>query len=485
MEEVYGIDLGTTNSCIAIINSFGQAEVIQNKEGKLTTPSVVYFRQDGEIIVGNAAKNAMGAKPDKTVAFIKREMPNKEYHRTIGSENIDPVNISSLILKKLVDDANAKRVDEEGKAPVKKAVITVPAYFGEMERRRTEDAGKKMGLEVLKLLGEPVAAALSYSAKQLNNKTILVYDLGGGTFDVSIIRLQDKEMETLAVEGNPMLGGIDWDRILVDMALAKEGVNKKIAAIEQTPEGSLMLLAAETCKETLTESDSTYFSFFYEGMHNVEITREEFESYTEDLLKETDTLTQKVAKAAGLLNPDNTIRVDEILLVGGSSRMPMVSKMIRNKYKMEPKLVDPDLAVAKGAAIEARNKMDPNEKDRVTLKKDVGSRSYGLDTYVGDELKIYNLIFKNDDMVIRREYKNFTTREEGQESVAIAIYENESMDPRIDLSWGTLVKSDTITWGYPVSAGTPLNVIVTRDESGIIRVKAGCEGKEIEMKIGD
>ena len=191
MDEFYGIDLGTTNSCIAIIDEDDQVMVVTNYEGQLTTPSVVAYDDKGVPYVGVAAKANLGNDPEHTVAFIKREMSNDNYSRKIDNIEINPIDISSLILKKLVDDANQKRVDEEGKNPIKKVVITVPAYFGNAERERTLEAGKRAGLEVISLINEPTAAALSFGKKNKQNRTILVYDLGGGTFDVSIMKIQN------------------------------------------------------------------------------------------------------------------------------------------------------------------------------------------------------------------------------------------------------------------------------------------------------
>ena len=214
MAEFYGIDLGTTYSCIATIDSDDLVTVIPNATGQLTTPSVVAFDDDGKMLVGRAAKNLLGSKPENVVALIKREMSNKSFTRTIQGKTYDPVDISSFILAELVRFANQKRRDEEDKDPIYDVVITVPAYFGNLERQRTEAAGKKAGLNVLQIINEPTAAALSYGRKNQSNKTVLVYDLGGGTFDVSILKIHNGIMDTIATTGDHHLGGADWDKAI-------------------------------------------------------------------------------------------------------------------------------------------------------------------------------------------------------------------------------------------------------------------------------
>ena len=283
MAAFYGIDLGTTYSCIATIDSDDMVTVIPNTlTGQLTTPSVVAFDDDGKLLVGRAAKNMLGSHPENTVALIKREMSNKEFTRTIQGKTYDPVQISSFILKELVTFANQKRRDEEGLDPIYDVVITVPAYFGNMERQRTEAAGKLAGLNVLQLINEPTAAALSYGRKNQANKTVLVYDLGGGTFDVSILEIKNGIMNTVATTGDHHLGGADWDRAIVDNALSGLGVQfDSLTAQEQ----GMMMLAAEDCKQALTAQEKTTLTFSYKGIRNVDITRSAFESMTAFLME--------------------------------------------------------------------------------------------------------------------------------------------------------------------------------------------------------
>ena len=271
MEEFYGIDLGTTNSCIAIIDEDDTVTVVTNKEGLLTTPSVVAYEEDGTPFVGNAAKANMANDPDRTVAFIKREMSNANYSRKIGNIDINPIDVSAEILKKLVNDANMKRRDDYGKDPINKVVITVPAYFGNEERSRTKEAGKRAGLDVITLINEPTAAALSFGIKNKQNRNILVYDLGGGTFDVSIMQIKNGIIDTLATNGNHQLGGVDWDETIVNCVLKKENINvtcKDLKTNDFATYSSLMI-AAEEAKKILTDREKTSLRYNYKGIHNL------------------------------------------------------------------------------------------------------------------------------------------------------------------------------------------------------------------------
>lgn len=321
MEEFYGIDLGTTNSCIAIVDEDDTVTVVTNKEGLLTTPSVVAYEEDGTPFVGNAAKANMANDPDRTVAFIKREMSNANYSRKIGNIDINPIDVSAEILKKLVNDANMKRRDDYGKDPINKVVITVPAYFGNEERSRTKEAGKRAGLDVITLINEPTAAALSFGIKNKQNRNILVYDLGGGTFDVSIMQIKNGIIDTLATNGNHQLGGVDWDETIVNCVLKKENINvtcKDLKTNDFATYSSLMI-AAEEAKKILTDREKTSLRYNYKGIHNTEITLAEFEDLTQELMGMTGNIIDEAMKMAG--NP----KIDEVLIVGGSSRMRMVN----------------------------------------------------------------------------------------------------------------------------------------------------------------
>lgn len=479
MAEFYGIDLGTTYSCIATIDSDDMVTVIPNKStGLLTTPSVVAFDDDGKLLVGRAAKNNLGSKPENTIALIKREMPNKEFTRTIFGKTYNPVEVSSFILKYLVDFANQKRKDEEGKDPIYDVVITVPAYFGHLELKRTEAAGKKAGLNVLQLVHEPTAAALSYGRKQRANKTMLVYDLGGGTFDVSILEVKNGIMNTLATTGDHHLGGVDWDRVIIDFALEKVGTTYDALTVQ---EQGMMMLAAEECKQILTDQDKTTLQFAYKGIKNVDITRQEFESRAASLMVRTMLLVDEALELAKI----GIGQIDEIIMVGGSSRMPMVEREVKEKFQKDPKLIDPDLAVAKGAALTAAQNTKGDVRNAILMGRDKGSRAYGMGVFRNDEYCVCNLIMRNDNLEICKEFDDFSTREDGQTRLDFRFYENESPEKYLDVNPEQELKgrNDYIEWGHPVPKGTPLKIIVERDVSGTVKVFAECEGARGEFVI--
>lgn len=480
MDEFYGIDLGTTNSCIATIDEDDLVVVVTNKEGLLTTPSVVAYNEKGIPYVGTAAKANLGNDPERTVAFIKREMSNNNYSRRIGNIQVDPVEISSLILKKLVDDANQKRKDEEGKDPIYRVVITVPAYFGNAERERTAEAGRRAGLDVITLINEPTAAAMFFGKKNKQNRTILVYDLGGGTFDVSIMRIQNGIMDTLATDGNHHLGGVDWDEAIVNYVLMKEGFSLNCKQLNPQERGTL-LLAAEDAKKILSTNDTTTIRFSYKGIHNVEITKSQFEELTKDLMKQTSKLVDTALEMAG--NP----KIDDVLLVGGSSRMPMVKSFIEKKFNLSPKVFEPDLAVAKGAALFASQEASTKGyvKGAIQLGSDKGSASYGIECFgMNDVLKVSNLIIMNDDLEIRKEFNQFTTRYENQTEVELAVHENRVNGVDCDMAKaGDPLEKHVLNWGKPVPKGTPIKIIVDRGKDGIIHVWAGAVGHEVKFDI--
>ena len=480
MAEFYGIDLGTTYSCIATIDSDDMVTVIPNGvTGALTTPSVVSFDDDGKLLVGRAAKNQLGNKPENTVALIKREMSNKEFSRTIQGKTYDPVKISSFILKELVDFANKKRQDEEGKDPIYDVVITVPAYFGNMERQRTEAAGKMAGLNVLQLINEPTAAALSYGRKQQANKTILVYDLGGGTFDVSILQIKNGIVNVLATTGDHHLGGADWDMVIAEYALEKVGT--RFDDLNPREQGMIML-AAEECKQTLTGQEKATLTFSYKGIQNVEITKSEFESRCSMLMERTMLLVDEALDMAEL--PISGI--EDVLLVGGSSRMPMVKVAVKAKLNKDPKLIDPDLAVVKGSALTAAQNDKGYVKGALVMGADKGSRAYGMETYRdGDYLCVCNLIMRNDDLEIHKEFDSFSTRDDGQTRVNFKFYESECMEEYMDIDPALELqgRNDYIDWGHPVPKHTPLKIIVDRDKSGTVKVFAECQGARGEFII--
>ncbi len=479
MKEIFGIDLGTTNSCIATIGEDGLPSVIKNLDDEFTTPSVVYYDDEtDECYVGKEAKSGMGGAPDQTIAFIKREMSNPNYRREVNGKNVSPVEVSALILKKVVDDANEQR-SYEGLSPIKKAVITVPAYFGNMERELTRQAGEIAGLEVLDLLNEPTAAALSYGTKGLEGKTFMIYDLGGGTFDVSIMRMANGVLTTLSTDGDHKLGGVDWDIALLDFALQACGLDVTYDDIKEERDAAKMLLAAENCKKSLSKSDRAIIKLIYQRKpYTKEISRSVFEEVTEDLVESTIDMMHHAIKIAR--EPLCADQINEIILVGGSSYMPMIKKRIQKEFKCNLRLdmFEPDRAIAQGAALHAA-KLAGDGSVKVELGEDMGARSYGLGV-INDEVS--NILLRTDPLEYEASH-GFQTAYEDQKSLRCELYENTSIDKKTTTKKSVLIDAQNITWGFPVPKGTPADVHVVRKKDGIIRVSVECQGKSVEFKI--
>lgn len=486
-KDVFGIDLGTTYSCISEISSLDKLPVvIKNSDDLQTTPSVVYYDDYDQPIVGGEAKRCMIQNPARSVAFIKREMSNPSYRRTIGSEIISPVKISAMILKKLVDDANLSR-QYRGKSRIKDVVITVPAYFGNNERELTKQAGEVAGLNVLALLNEPTAAALSYGTTHLEGKNFMVYDLGGGTFDVSILSINNGVLETLSTDGDHHLGGVDWDIELVNYILSSCcGTSERYEDIKDSRDGGALIFAAEQCKKLLSKNEEAPMRFRYKNrMYTKAIKRTLFEELTADLLQKTI----DVVKHAISISTNRSAKIDEIILVGGSSYMPMVKERLRKEFLGIPIRLDqfePDLAVSKGAAIHAYNLANSisSPAGGVKIGKDLGSRSYGIgitDSTTGEQ-RISNLILRTDPIVFQGK-SNFQTKNDNQTSVFIAIYENKSIEQSISLKEGVRLTAQTISWGYPVPAKTPVTAYVKRGFDGIVHIEVECQNRTAKFEI--
>lgn len=345
-DHVFGIDLGTTYSAIAYVNEYGQPEVVRNTEGFETTPSVVYFESASNVVVGREAKNGLLAYPDETVSLIKREMgtsSSREYFR----QEFTPEAISALILKELVGYAQ----DATG-VSTRRVVITVPAYFGLTEKEATRQAGVIAGLEVEGIITEPVAAALSAGMRGQEDKTLLVYDLGGGTFDCTVMSITSSGVDVLVTDGDRLLGGADWDSALFDLVAEKFHAQAGLDVNPSEDEDFTQRLTTEVeaCKMTLTAREKAKVRCTLgETVEMVEVTREEFEARTRHLLDQTldivaRALTSAEAKSAG-------VTYDEVLLVGGSARMPMVERALGERFGWTLTRTEFDLAVAKGAAL--------------------------------------------------------------------------------------------------------------------------------------
>lgn len=498
---VYGIDLGTTYSCIAQVDRYDQAVVLRNFEGDSTTPSVVYFESESNMIVGKEAKTMLPVEPEKTVSFIKRMIGNDEAFdksRNTTPFHRDPVEISALILKKLVQDANNLGENPE---PIKDVVITCPAYFGNKERLQTKQAGISAGLNVLAIINEPTAAAISYGMKVDERRTILVYDLGGGTFDVTIIMVNGGAIKVVATGGDHHLGGVDWDTELAKYVLntfnSQNGTSYDFESL--TPNARYdLLLNAENWKKNLTARQTAKINFAYEGKSvSFDLPRETFNAITEDRLNETIDATSKVieiAKEKGYTN------IDEIILVGGSSKMPQIKERVEAVFGLPTRINDPDECVAKGAAIYAMNEAydraisdwtenggtppPPLLTDR-TRVVNVTSKTYGLGLINN---KVGNIIFANSSLPVSRT-RTFETVEDGQTGVTLPIYESDFTDEEnektVEDRFCTLATEEIsvlrLTGNHP--KGTEIEVTFSIDNEGILNVKATRGNDEIDFQL--
>jgi molecular chaperone DnaK len=350
-QGIFGIDLGTTYSVVGYIDETGRAAVTRNGQGSDTTPSVVFFENEGNVVVGAAAKSAAGQYPEQVVSLIKREMGEREYHRTYFGVEHTPPSISAIILEALAHEAG-----EDTGRKVTDVVITVPAYFGLLEKDATRKAGEIAGLNVIGIVPEPVAAALQYGISgSADGTAFLVYDLGGGTFDISLIQMTDTSIEVLVVGGDHRLGGADWDEKLlehlVDQTIAQSADD---SLRDDEPMLQDLRIIAEDMKKALSSVETKTQIVRYTGSPaKITVSRAQFEEMTADLLDETIRITKRTLAEAEEKHPGIQQRISEVLLVGGSSRMPAVSAALRKEFGWDPKLADPDLAVAKGAALYA------------------------------------------------------------------------------------------------------------------------------------
>lgn len=469
-EKVIGIDLGTTNSCVAIMEG-GQATVIPNAEGARTTPSAVAFSKEGERLVGSLAKRQSITNPQRTVLSIKRKMGTSE-KVTIDDKGYTPQEISAMVLQKLKRDAEAYLGET-----ISKAVITVPAYFNDAQRQATKDAGTIAGLDVLRIVNEPTASALAYGIDRENEATILVYDLGGGTFDVSILTLGDGVFEVKSTAGNNRLGGDDFDQRIVDFLV--EEFKKSTGIDLRNDQIAMQRLrdAAESAKIELSTVQKTNVNLPYittdasgPKFLDIDLTRAKFEQLVGDLVESTIGPVKQALTDAKLSPSD----IQHVLLVGGQTRMPLVQETVKRVMGREPdKSVNPDEVVALGAAIQAAV-LTGEAKDIVLL--DVTPLTLGIETLGGIATK---LIERNTTIPTRKS-QIFSTAADGQTSVEIHVVQGERALAKDNFTLGRF----QLTGIPPAPRGIPqIEVTFDIDANGIIHVSAKDLGTGNEQTI--
>ena len=528
-KRVYGIDLGTTYSCIAYVDEHGKATVVPNAEGQLTTPSVVYFESADNVVVGNTAKEVAVIHRDRVVSTIKRQMGNPTYEFTVDGKSYRPEEISAHILRKLVKDAAAVTGDE-----IKDVVITCPAYFGVTEKEATKQAGVIAGLNVLYVIPEPTAAAVAYGIEQTEAQNIIVYDLGGGTFDVTLIKISTGEITVVATDGNVLLGGKDWDDDIVGY-LAREfetqtgtPAQELIDDLETYQE---LLNDAERIKIRLTGAKSVTHKVRYQtGSAVVELTREKFDEITLPRLQRTVSLTEEMIQRA---KERGIEKIDKLLLVGGATYMPQIIERI-SQFPFEVKQFDPNQAVAKGAAVfgyrcaledlvkinvaeqtgQAAETIDlatvsEEVKDSATRKvateegralpglkkllgtaiRNVSSKSFGVVVVdaATEREEVSNLVVV-DDPVPRDMTRQFSTLHDSQTEVELRVMQNKQRTDHAALSdcdpsepIGTAV----LTFARPLPKGSPIEITFRLAPDGTLSLHGRdvTTGKEIDAEF--
>jgi molecular chaperone DnaK len=490
---VLGIDLGTTYSAMAYVDKNGEPQIIVNSDGNRTTPSVVHFESKNSIIVGQIAKDEIELSPNDVVSFVKREI-GKGKDEVRKEENYgdpkpydffgkrySPEEISSIILKKLKEDAEKCF---QGKQIID-AVITVPAYFNDFERNATIEAGKLAGLNVLQVINEPTAAALSYGIKSFQNQKVLVFDLGGGTFDVTIIDMINGEFKVIATDGDHRLGGKDWDDKIIEY-VAEEFINQ----FGEDPRDDIEAMAAlriisEKVKKSLSERNSTKINLRLNGNKlTLEITKEQFKNISADLLSRIEGLCDSILNQANL----TWANISEIVLAGGSTRLQMVRNLLEqtSKKKLRSDLVNPDECVAIGAAIQGHLLSNKNKlggtttfKGRIKSIDDVASHSLGFVTVKDKKLHNSIMITKNSKIPCKIIKRDFTTSRDNQETLEILVLQGESTNPN----------NCTLLNGYefqelPKKLKGQFNIEVCFEynSNSIVVVNAKIDGKELPLK---
>jgi len=485
---VYGIDLGTTYSCISYVDDTGRATVINNVEGTDTTPSVVNFASPTNVVVGQVAKETAVIDPQNTVLLVKAKMGKNNFAINYNGKDKTPEEVSSYILRKLASDAS-KMIDSE----VKDVVITIPAYFGTAEREATKIAGDLAGLNVLAIISEPTAAAIYYGCtKEQESKTILVYDLGGGTFDVTIMNISSGTIKVICSDGDHELGGKNWDEVLMQHLenefKSQTGFDGEFDEYAQQD----LRLKAEKAKQQLSAKEEIPVMLDAAGLRaKINVSRTTFNEKTASLLK----ITIDKTNSAIAIAKEKGYEVNEILLVGGSTYMLQVPEALRKEYGMEPKILEPNQAVAKGAAIRASdiihgNPLPPEPGEcgtpnplppkpvrigGVTSEEVIiifaTTKSYALKAIVDDKPKCCNMIIKNEEMPDGKisVTRQFGTYAANMKTAELVVYENDFMNEYFDVPDESLGTASLELPGN-LPAGAPIEVTFALNEEGILEI---------------
>lgn len=476
-DEILGIDLGTTNSEIAIYRD-GRPEVLRDDQGRIILPSVVGLTETGELLVGEEARNQFLLYPNRTVRSIKRRM-GSDAKVQLGEREYKPQEISAIILSRLKEIAQARL----GR-PIRKAVITVPAYFSDTQRQATREAGEIAGLEVARIINEPTAAALVYEAAQHQGKRILVYDLGGGTFDVSVVRIEQGVVEVISSHGNNHLGGDDFDHKIVEHVLEHLKLKHGVDVADRPQAMARILRSAEDAKKQLSDHPYARIAEEYLAEHSgqpvnldLELSREEYEDMIAPFIEETLGAIHIALESAGLTSS----QVDEILLVGGATRTPLIRRRLVEAFGTQPRgEVDPDLCVAMGAAIQGAA-MTGTEVSAVLV--DVTPYTFGTSALgeLNGELYPYHyvpIIPKNTPIPARMSEVFFTVLDE-QTDVDVRIYQGENNDALENIKIGEFRVSGLSR----EPAGNPVIVDLALDRNGILQVSAREKKTGLERRI--
>ena len=526
INKIFGIDLGTTYSSIAYVDEYGKPVIIPNAENQRITPSVVFF--DGsEIVVGDVAKESAKLYPNEVVSFIKRSMGEANFLYEYDSKSYRPEEISSYILRKVAQDAE-QTIGEK----VHDVVITCPAYFGINEREATRKAGEIAGFNVRQIINEPTAAAIAYgTVQETENRVVLVYDLGGGTFDITMIDIQESSIDVICTGGDHNLGGKDWDdRIVAFLVQEFQRQTQSDEDILEDPDTWQDLqLSSEKSKKILSQRDKTPISITHGGDRvKVELSRDKFLEITEDLLERTIALTHEMLKEAKVKGYEH---FDEIIMVGGSTRMPQIPDRIRQEFGMEPRMFDPDEAVAKGAAIygwklslndglikriaEKTNRnvehedniiettpknimeevaKEMSEETGVTLSavkrstmtiKDVASKSFGVVARrPNNQEGVFNLILKNTAVPVETK-RTFYTPESNQERVLIRIMENETNEKVVAVEHSIEIGTAVLDLPEGLPEDSPVEITFNLNREGRLQITAieATENRQVIAKI--